>query len=374
MNKTENTMQNILHDSMLSWLSSLRPGILNFLSELKDSSIPGYYKYSLTGDLFSPQIHWGLGNAVFAAKTYYMLNAVEETEAKSIVGFIKTFQVKDGSVYDKKVERLSRVQRVVQAIRSRKINNLFNEQARFGETRQSFAAMWSLGYRPDIPFLHIPYTREGIEKYIRLLNWKSPWEASAVFNHILFFLHNNRKFFHVYEKETDGLIDHALKVLDSYKREDGAWYNDTDEIPDYQKVNGSMKIMIAYESVGRNDFLNPEGLIDICLSTVNDGHACNNFNIVCVLYYCSRKTDYRMDEIKEFCLSRLEIYKKHYWPEHGGFSFFERHANGNYLGAKITRGLKEPDIHGTVLFLWGIILIVKVLGYDDETKFNIPFT
>jgi hypothetical protein len=363
-----------INDALVSWISTLRSDILKFLSELKDPSIPGYYKYSLTGDIYSSQTRWGLGSAVFAAKTYYMLNAVEETEAKSIVEFIKTFQVKEGYVYDKKIERLSRVQRVAHAIRSRKINNLFNEQARLGETRQSFAAMWSLGHRPDIPFLHIPYTKEKIEKYIHFLNWKSPWEAAAVFNHILFFLHNNRKLFHVYESKTDGLIDHALNILDSYKREDGAWYAPEVNMPDYQKVNGAMKVMIAYESVGRNDFTNPEGLIDICLSTANDGHACNNFNIICVLYYCSRKTDYRIDEIKEFCLSRLEIYKKHYWPEYGGFSFFERHANDNYLGAIITRRLKEPDIHGTVLFLWGIILIIKILGYDDETRFNIPFT
>ncbi len=362
------------NDALISWIGSLKPDILKFLSELKDPLKPGYYKYSLTGDIYSSQTRWGLGNAVFAAKIYYMLDAVEESEAKSIVGFIKTFQDKKGYIYDKKIERLSRVRRVAYALLRRKINNLFNEQARLGETRQSFAAMLCLGHRPDIPMLHIPYTREGIEKYIHFLNWKIPWEAAGVLNHMLFFLHNNRRLFNVYEDETDGLIDHALAVLDSYKREDGAWYAPEVNMLDNLKVNGAMKVMIAYESVGRDDFTDPEGLIDICLSTVNDGHACNNFNIICVLYYCSRKSDYRIDEIREFCLSRLGIYRKHYWPEHGGFSFFERHANDNYLGAKITRGLKEPDIHGTVMFLWGIILIIKILGYDDDTKFNLPFT
>ncbi len=46
MNKTAKTMQNTINASMLSWLSSLKPSILNFLSELKDSSRLGYYKYS----------------------------------------------------------------------------------------------------------------------------------------------------------------------------------------------------------------------------------------------------------------------------------------------------------------------------------------
>lgn len=302
------------------------------------------------------------------------MNAVEESEARSIVKFIKTFQDKKGYIYDKKIERLSRVRRVAYSLLRRKINNLFNEQARLGETRQSFAAMLCLGHRPDIPLLHIPYTRGGIEKYIHFLNWKLPWEAAGVLNHMLFFLYNNRRLFHVYEDETDGLIDHALNVLDSYKREDGAWYAPEVNMSDHLKVNGAMKVMIAYESAGRNNFTNPEGLVDLCLSSTNEKHACNIFNVICVLYHCSRKTDYRIGEIRKFCLGQLEVYKKHYWPEHGGFSYFERRANDNYLGAKITRGLKEPDIHGTVLFLWGIALITEILGFDDDIRINIPFT
>lgn len=358
----------------IDWIYSLKPELLSFLAKLKKPDPPGFYSYSLSGDIYSSKTHWGLGNSVFAAKIFYMLNAVEEDEAESIVNFIKSFQDNHGNIYDKKIERLSRLRRVAYSIWRRKLNNLFNEQARIGETRQSFAALRCLGSRPDNPFLHIPYSKEGIEKYIRSLNWKIPWEAAGVLNHLLFFLHNNRKLFHVYENETDELIDHALKVLDSYKQNNGAWAAPSSDISDNLKINGAMKVVVAYESVERNDFTNPEGLIDLCLSAVNDGHACNNFNIICVLYHCSRRTSHRIDEISDFCISRMNIYKKHYWPEHGGFSFFEHHANNIYLGAKITRGLKEPDIHGTVLFLWGIILIMKILGLKDADTFNMPIT
>jgi hypothetical protein len=367
-------MQKTTNDAMLSWINSLKPSMLNFLSELRDDSKPGYYKYSLTGDIYSSNIKWGLGNVVFAAKTYYMLDAVEESDAKSIVKYIKSFQDKQGYFYDRKIKSLSRKRRVAFAFLRRNFHNFFNEQNKMGETRQSFAALLCLGSRPNIPFLHIPYTRNSIEKYIHSLNWKIPWEAGGIVNHLLFFLNYNRKLFNVYKDEVDWLIDHALNVINSYQQKDGAWYEPMCNVPDSLKVNGAMKILIAYESVERNDFNNPEGLIDLCLSTINDGHACNNLNIICVLYYCSQRTDYRIEEIKNFCIKRLEIYKKHYWPEHGGFSFFERKANNIYYGAEISKGLEEPDVHGTSLFLWGIILILRILGFENNVKLNIPFT
>lgn len=48
-------MEKIKNDAIVSWLGSLKPSILNFLSELKDPSKPGYYKYSRTGDIYSSQ-------------------------------------------------------------------------------------------------------------------------------------------------------------------------------------------------------------------------------------------------------------------------------------------------------------------------------
>ena len=358
----------------IDWIYSLKPEIIRFLSKLKRPDHPGFYSYSLSGDIYPPEAHWDLGNSVFAAKTYYMLNAMEETETAPIVKFIKSFQDKQGYIFDKKVEQLSRIRRITDALRRMKINNLFNEQARLGETRQSYAALRCLGSRPDIPFVNIPYTKKGVEEFIRSLNWRIPWEAAGVLNHLLFFLHNNRKLFHLHEDVSDDLIEHALKVLNIYKQEDGAWYDPAVRITDTLKVNGAMKVMIAYDSVERSDFSHPEKLIDLCLSTLNDGHACDNFNIICVLYFCSLRTSHRTDEIREFCFNRLDNYKKYYWPEHGGFSFFERQANDAYLGARITRGLNEPDVHGTSLFLWGIILITRMLGLEDKVKFNLPYT
>mgnify|MGYP000097262523 CR=1 FL=1 len=40
-------------------------------------------------------------------------------------------------------------------------------------------------------------------------------------------------------------------------------------------------------------------------------------------------------------------------------------AEIRWYGARIARGLKEPDIHGTCLFLWGIAVMAPLLGYGD---------
>ena len=79
---------------------------------------------------------------------------------------------------------------------------------------------------------------------------------------------------------------------------------------------------------------------------------------------------YRFTEIQNFAKNRLEIYRKYYFPEIGGFSFLPQKANVHYYEAKLTKGKNEPDIHGTVMFLWGISIISQILGIDKELGFK----
>ena len=131
-----------------------------------------------------------------------------------------------------------------------------------------------------------------------------------------------------------------------------------------------MKMMIAFNAAGVKQFNYPELLIDLCLNTVNDGHACNHFNIICVLYYCNKLVDYRKDEIIDYANQRIEMYKKHYWEDHGAFSFFKSRANTRYYNATISKGLREPDIHGTVMFVNGIALIAELLEIREKLDIN----
>ncbi|MGR3175968.1 MAG: hypothetical protein ACUZ8N_15430 [Candidatus Scalindua sp.] len=357
------------------WISKLKPRILEFLKRLRHPEIKGFYSYSMSGDTFNPVVvRWGLGNTVFAAKTYYMLDALDHSNIEEMATFIKSFQTESSEIYDPLIEKKSVLRRLLNSVRELDLNNIRNQQTRRAETRQAFAALRCLQSKPNIPYKHIPYTKADIRKYVQALNWKQPWGAGSHVSHLLFFLNNNRLLFDMHKKDTDGLIDYVFEIINNYRQEDGSWYSPKSNLPVHFKVNAAMKIMTAYDATGRDDFSYPKKLIDLCLSSVNDGDACNNFNIICVLYHCARKTDYRADEIKEYCLKKLQTYRKHYWPDHGGFSFFEQHANSVYYGAKISRGLKEPDIHGTHLFLWGITLITKILNLNNKIKFRIPIT
>ena len=129
-------------------------------------------------------------------------------------------------------------------------------------------------------------------------------------------------------------------------------------------------MMIAFSTVGCYEFHYPERLIDLCLNTINDGHACNHFNIICVLYYCRKLTDHRKNEIIDYATKRIQLYLEHYWEEYGSFSFFRGKTGSIYYNAKVSKGLSEPDIHGTVMFVNGIALIADLLGIREKLDLN----
>ena len=173
-------------------------------------------------------------------------------------------------------------------------------------------------------------------------------------------------------QESENLIVFADEWIDGLQnKNDGFWYKgDADK---KQRINGAMKILTGKAAAGIENINCHEKIIDGCLEAVNDTEACSNFNIIYCLYFCSRISDYRKKEIAVFCEERLNIYRKYYFDDTGAFSFYQGKANDYYYGAKITKGLDEPDIHGTVMFLWGITLISKILGIDF-LDFQVPVT
>jgi len=360
------------HTHLKEWLNELKDTTLGFLNKIHNKY---FYQYSLSGDLYSSSIKWGLGNAVFAAKIFYLLGDMDTDRSEKIAKFIKSFQNDQGYIHDPLVEQKSKLRRYVNAFRSKNFANIFNEQTRRAETRQSFAALICLNDKPHIPFLKIPYTKNQITKYIEKLNWSQPWGACSHISHLLFFFKQNNALFNIHQDNTDNLIKYVIDTVnDKYRQNDGSWYPPSITLPHYEKVNAAMKMMTAFDAVNWYDFDKERELIDLCLLAINEGHACNHFNVICVLYHCTRKTDYRKNDIYNYCIRQLEFFKEYYWPETGGFSFLKGHANRNYYGAILTKGFEEPDIHGTILFLWGITLISKILNINDYVNLKIPVT
>lgn len=129
--------------------------------------------------------------------------------------------------------------------------------------------------------------------------------------------------------------------------------------------------MLAYQWANRKpDKLNE--MIDLCLSFQCLDNACNNLDVITILYDCSKYTDYRQDEVIEYSHSMPDVYKKFWWPYQRGFSFYENKASNVYYGATVSRGKAEPDIHGSWLNLYSISMIAEICGYGDEFRFSVP--
>lgn len=356
------------HSQTISWLSSLRPSTLSFLELMKGEQVPGFYKYSFTGDLHDENAHWGLGNAVFAVKIYYTLQALNELpaiEKTALVNFIRGFETSEGQYYDPLVKRLSWTRTTLAAIRKLDFKNFSHQAVIRAETRQALSALHILGVSPKTHFQTFPKTTRDIERFLDRLRWDIPWSAGSHFSHLLFFLHHSQL------PQKKDLIDFAIHWINKIQRpRDGMWYRGAPSRQ--QKINGAMKIITGLKAAGITHFAYPEQMISACLSVINDTHACDNFNIIFVLKYALQNCSPRQPNKKvlDFFWDRLNIYRKYYHTDTGGFSFYQNRANTYYYGARITKGRNEADIHGTVLFLWGISIIVKTLELSHLVEFR----
>jgi len=359
----------------LDWLVSVKESTIGFLEKLRSETQPGFYHYSATGDLFGEEKGWGLGNTVFAVKILYTLGQLEvisENHRKVLADFMLSFQKEDGSISDPLVHRKSRLSNMENAIRNFSFSNIAGEQTIRAETRQAMSSLRLLDVRPERMYGKIPYGVEGVEKYLRSLNWRDPWSAGSHFSHLLFFHKYNGRVFGHRREESERMIDVAVDYVNGMQsKDDGVWYAGT-SVPVQLKINGAMKILTGLKAAGRMDFKYPDKIIDLVLPAKNNDHSCDNFNIVYVLKYANEMTGgtYRNPEIQDFCRRRISIYRKYYHPDAGGFSFFPGQSNIGYYGARITKGFNEPDIHGTCLFLWGISLISQLLNLSEHLGYK----
>jgi hypothetical protein len=105
------------------WVKSVIQNIPEFLNKLKDDKVAGRFQYSLSGDIKIP-LKWGLGNTVFAAKTYYMLNRMELADKHSMSKFIKSFQSQNTYISDIAIQALSLPHRVYISLRTLDFKNI----------------------------------------------------------------------------------------------------------------------------------------------------------------------------------------------------------------------------------------------------------
>ncbi len=345
----------------------LKTSVPAFLESLKGRKVPGYYRYSYAGDLYDDSRHWNCFSSVFALKIFYTLGVSRNSDIEKAAEYIKSFQKYDGTIYDKLIRRKSIPAYLLQALRNRSFSDPFNRSYIISETRQALSSLGLYGLLPKNLPEFFKYSDEKIIKFLGSLDWRFPWSAGSQFSHLMFFLGSACRTGIISRDCYEHFSDTAVNWVNQYQHErDGTWYKGN--CSQQQKINGAMKVITGMIAADKIRFDYPERIIDFCLDKISASQACDNFNIVLVINYASKLLDqnYRRQELQDFAFRRLRIYFSHYHEEKGGFSFFPDRANDVYCGVKITKGLNEPDIHGTVLFLWGISVLLQIIGESNR--------
>lgn len=357
--------------SELNWLYSLKSEVLDFMEHQKSKKTKGYYKYSCCGDLYDESKDWNIGSSVYALKIYYTLDVEKNQDIIDTANYIRSFYHNDGQIYDDFIHKKSFIRNIASSLKHKRWANILNQQYKRAETRQAYSSLILYNELPKDIVLDIPKSENDIDKFLSSLNWEEPWGAGSHFSHLMFFYKLGHHAKLIDSIQYDKYVNHSLEWINKLRHsKDGGWYKGTQE--DRLIINGAMKIITGLIAVDKVNFDYAQQLVDTCLRSTNDEHACDNFNIILVLNYASKLLDrnYRQKEIEEFAINRLVKYKAHYKKEQGGFSFFPFASNSIYYGAKITKGINEADIHGTVLFLWGIAIVSQILGIEKDIGFK----
>lgn len=192
------------------------------------------------------------------------------------------------------------------------------------------------------------------------LDWNHPWSASAQISHKVFM---NKNFRQKHQALNSSLIDEISFELRNFVRNPGSSRE--------QGVNALMKAVTASRSCSIDLDLDPHEILDLTLEHATHDHACNHLNALLVLdYFSERSPKYRARDLAKYAREQREKILGHYWNVFGGFSFYRFHSQHTYLGVRVGHGYQEPDMHGTIMFTWGLSIIEKLLSKSDPQVFH----
>jgi len=350
------------------WLEHLDSKISIFLNHMYLQE--GIYKYAHQGNV--NQTSNTLAPSVFALKLLYSINSNDEQLIKATAENISRY-VSENKVYDKGIYKSSFLRNLLVSFKGRNFHNLDNHLYIDADTRQSLSSLRLYNLVPKDFQVSTFFDNDSLLKFLNKFDWSRPWASGSHFSHYMFFLSLAFSQGQIDESLFEELQSTAQNFIYSLESQtDGTWNFNSKNLQ--ENVNGAMKILTGSEYSNNFTIKYPEKLIDSCLKLTEGNHACDNFNIVYVLTYVDKYLNgsYRRNDIKIYLEKMLEKYKKHFKEDLNGFSFYPNKSNHMYYNTKVSKGLNTPDIHGTVLFCWGISLIDEF--FQGELNSNLrPF-
>ena len=171
----------------MDWLSGLKNNLPFFLDHQRDGTIPGYFSYSFSGDLYKKKRTSNLAGSIFALKLYRLIGESDERIIKPIVDRVLSFQQADGTFRDPLVCRKRLLRNILSNLKHGRLTQMGNEQYIRAETRQAYSALMLYDVLPQQMTLQIPIKPNDVEKFLRSLDWSHPWGAGSHFSHLMFF-------------------------------------------------------------------------------------------------------------------------------------------------------------------------------------------
>ncbi len=364
------------------WLANLKDNLTRFLATLKVKGHLGRF-YPCAKGVTNEGREISLGFSCFAAKIYYTLGLWDElsmNERAEWIAFIRSFQV-DGNPTSDRVSINAFIDEpvvnyladkehsyrplIARIVKPRHLTHL--QRTIIAETKQSIATLAQIGEKTDRPYRGFPARPTAVRRYLKRFDWTQPWGAGAHASALSVFLKSQSPAF-LKEEENNKLLAVCIHFLDEVADKESGGYFLGDLPEQGMLINGAMKVLTAL------DWLEvpvhyPERLIDTCLVQPPSSEGCYLVDYVYVLYRCSLQTNYKREEVKSCCYTILDMIKKHFNPEDGGFSYNVGLSQSSYYGVPITKQSAVSDIHGTCLLTWAVAMILEIMdNHIDDWK------
>ncbi len=351
---------------------------INFLEKLKQDS-----KYNLLPVINSPtkigkKINMGYNS--YAIKLFKLSNEWQNLDNKSQENWIKYLQNfqsskfkdfenyfidnevvkyfdKNFSVYNLKSLTKSTLNTLLKKDYETKQMNIF--KALNADSKQAISTLNEVGFEIQKAPVNFFNNYISVEDYLNSYDWSKPWDAGAQFSSISLY---NSTFNLNIEDNLTNFIKHKLDY------ETGSYFQKKPEST-RQIINGAMKVISGLDWLNYPIHL-PEKLIDFCIDNKPEFEGCDLVDYVYVLYKCSEQTSYKKKEIINIFNNVLDYLKLLYHKEYDGFSYYINKSQTHYYGIQISKGESEPDIHGTILSVWALVMILTLLEknkYDYNT-------
>ena len=374
-----------------NWVETIDQTILEYLSTLKKNDSRGRYLPCRTGvTIFGREAE--LGFSCFALRIFYILNYwnhLSRTTRQAWIDNINSFQFSSNLDSSDDIEAnayidpvlidylrkhpyptfRAYVKHVVMSVSRAPRSKLKPyERAIIAETKQVIATLSEIGEDIPKPYMWFPNHTEALDSYMARFDWRYPWDAGGQTAALAVFLAKTPSLQATSISITELQNSARSFYLGIADPKTGGYFKES--CPHYSHlVNGAMKVLTALDWLDEPIHY-PTQLIDTALSQKPNPEGCHLVDTVYVLYRCSLESDYRSPQIRQYLANILEMIKAHYNVD-GGFSYYIGQAQTRYYGLPISRGNNESDIHGTILLLWALSMIRRLLDPED-VKWNLP--